>query len=161
MEIQINRKTIFLLAAVATLIVAAIAIIPLLRGARASSTSAVSDDETELARATSQLAAAFGQGDLYREPDKYPLTARLAESIKKLSNRGETWPAYSGPTGDVVVVLRGTDTSGQAFVDVSAHILNKSAGGTGLTQVNLRFVKDGGSWKADRLYSVSKGDIRP
>ncbi len=161
MEIQINRKTIFLLAAVATLIMAAIAIIPLLTAARASSTPAAARDETELARAASQLAAAFGQGDLYREPDKYPLTARLAESIKKLSNRVETWPAYVGPTGDVVVVLRSTDAGGQAFVDVSAHILNKSAGGTGLTQLILRFVKDGGSWKADKFYSVSKGDIRP
>jgi hypothetical protein len=123
-------------------------------------TPALSRDEAgDVLRVARELIVAFGTGELYRSPEGHPLTNALAQAIR--NRQTATWPAFEGTTGEVLVVLRGTEAGGRDFVDVTGHVLNKTLGGTGLTQVTLRMVREGGTWKADRLDTTSKGDVLP
>ncbi len=117
------------------------------------------DENADVLRVARELIVAFGTGDLYRSPDHHPLTGALATALKNWQTT--TWPEFVGTTGEVLIVLRGTEASGRAFVDVTGHVLNKTLGGTGLTQVTLRMVQEVGTWKADRLDTTSKGDVLP
>ncbi len=162
MEITVSRKLVIALIAIVVLVIGAVFVVPPLLGRFSAATpkTSPSSDERAIIAITESLATAFGKGELYRFPEQFPVTARLLESIKKIPNRAETLPEYVGPAGEAMVVLRGTEASGEAFGDVSTHVLNKSVGGVGLTQVIIRFVEDGGKWKADRLYSIPKGDVQ-
>jgi hypothetical protein len=128
--------------------------------ATASPTPTISRDENgDVLRVALELIVAFGTGDLYRSPNDHPLTSALAKALK--NRQTTTWPEFVGTTGEVLIVLRGTEASGRAFADVTGHVLNKTLGGTGLTQVTLRMVQEAGTWKADRLDTTSKGDVLP
>ena len=116
----------------------------------------------DLRQTARDLATAFGQGDLYRSPDKYPLTDSLKTALAKLPSHGQDWPAFVGLSGEVVVVLQGRDGSGQAFTDVVAHVLNQGVNrSTQLTQIDLRLVQVSGHWQADRLLTLPKGTVQP
>ncbi len=136
-------------------------VVALIQAAR--TTPAVSaTEEAILVRVARELATAFGQGELYRTPDKYPTTQRLRASIAKLPNRGHAWPPFVSRPGEVVVVLNGREANGQAFTDVVAHVLSQGANGSAqLTQVDLRLVHEGETWKADRVFTLAKGSVQP
>ncbi len=86
----------------------------------------------------------------------------MKASITKIPNRGQTWPEFVGLIGEAVLVLQGKDGNGQAFTDMVAHVLSQGANGsTQLTQVDLRMIQDGGTWKADRLWTLAKGIVQP
>ncbi len=156
MDIQISRKLIALLVVAVVFVTGVVAAVPLVGQGRLS--APISD--SEIVTSAREIAIAFGKGDLYQHPESYPVTERFIESVNDLPNKATVWPEYVGLAGDVLIVLRGKDGTSQDFVDVTAHVLNKSMGGSSLTQVVLRFVKDSNSWKVDRLFSIPKGDFK-
>ena len=165
MQITLSRKWLFVpLVGVVLLTMGVI-----LNAGRSSTASAPAreptaevNQATEIERVARQVATAFGQGDLYRSPDQYPLTDSLRSSIAKIPNRGQTWPEFVGLAGDIVVVLQGKDGNGQAFTDVVIHVLSQGANrSTQLTQVDLRLIQDGKTWKADHLLTLAKGSVQP
>jgi hypothetical protein len=159
--ITVSRRSIaFLVLALVAIAAAALLWRPPGGSAAPPPTPALSREESgDVLRVARELVVAFGTGELYRAPEAYPLTGPLAEALGRRSTAA--WPAYLGTAGEVLVVLRGTDAGGRDFVDVTGHVLNKTLGGSGLTQVTLRMVQEDGAWKADRLDTTSKGDVRP
>lgn len=159
--VTISRWTIaFLILSVVAAATVALLWRPVGGRAAPSPTSTISrDDSSNVLRVARELIVAFGTGDLYRAPDDHPLTNALATALK--NRQTTTWPEFVGTTGEVLIVLRGTQANGRDFVDVTGHVLNKTLGGTGLTQVTLRMVQEVGTWKADRLDTTSKGDVLP
>ncbi len=161
MQITLSRKWLYVLLVVLVALPVTSIVVASQQSAVAGTTPGgnMASEVTQLAR---DLAMAFGKGDLYRSPDRYPLTDSLKASIAKIPNRGQVWPEFVGLTGDVVVVLQGKDASNRSFTDVVAHVLSKGANSsTQLTQVDLRMIHEGGTWKADRLLTLAKGSVQP
>lgn len=155
-EIRISRLLILLLLFAGIVSVAFFTIFKPGASAPAAATLTASPVDQEVLSLGRSLAEAFGKGDLYQNPAAYPLTDQLLTLVEKRPAEA-AWPVFVRLEGDVVIVLRGTDSHGREFVDIAAHVLSKAIAGNNLTQLDMRLVRVGGRWLADWLYTVPKG----
>ncbi len=161
MKITISRRWLYVAIALLVTLTAA-ALLLTVRQPAAAASGPDSSTAAQVMGLARDLTSAFGRGDLYRSPNKYPLTDELTASITQLPNRAATWPTFVGLAGEAVVVLQGREADGTAFIDVVDHVLSQSPNHTAqLTELDLRLIQENGAWKADRILTLPKGSVQP